>query len=109
MSNEHAGKHKPVPLWIISPQEEQQVGDRQAKFARSKCAAVLTAFSECQKDRMFTAGWYCSKEKNEMMDCMLHFMGVEYRDQFTTEFIKEKQAIRREILREQNEGIQNGR
>ncbi|KAK9320715.1 hypothetical protein V1517DRAFT_328484 [Lipomyces orientalis] len=84
---------RPVPLWMLSPKEEGEINGRHGKFAREKCKDILTAFTECNRGRLLSTGWACRKQKNDMMECMLHYMHPDFREQIANEFLEEKKQL----------------
>ncbi|KAK9464843.1 hypothetical protein V1512DRAFT_193116, partial [Lipomyces arxii] len=79
-----------VPVWMLSPKEEGQIHTEHASWARLQCKDVLQAFADCNKGRLLTTSWACGPEKRAMMDCMLNYMGDEYKEQIIDKFIQEK-------------------
>ncbi|KAK7206528.1 hypothetical protein BZA70DRAFT_274477 [Myxozyma melibiosi] len=86
---------KPVPAWVISPQDKVEVHKRQNVWARENCRSVLDAFLHCQTGRTLTIGWVCKDQKKDMVDCMVYYMQPAFQDRFMDEIIEEKKALKK--------------
>ncbi|KAK9240289.1 hypothetical protein V1525DRAFT_429978 [Lipomyces kononenkoae] len=94
---------KPVPLWMLSPKDEIEINTRHGKFAREKCKGVLTAFTDCNRGRLLSTSWACRGERDKMMECMLHHMQPDVREQIANDYIEEKQQQNLRALQEKGE------
>ncbi|KAG5366548.1 hypothetical protein CJU89_0981 [Yarrowia sp. B02] len=79
-----------VPLWFLSPKEENEVREETRRLARLACADVLKVFSECTKGRTVSMLWACRIEKSAMMDCMASHSTMEDFDKARDEFVQKK-------------------
>ncbi|KAK9367170.1 hypothetical protein V1509DRAFT_627183 [Lipomyces kononenkoae] len=94
---------KPVPLWMLSPKDEIEINGRHGKFARAHCKDVLTVFTECNRGRLLSTSWACREERDKMMECMLHYMQPDFREQIANDYIEEKKQLSLKSSQEKSE------
>ncbi|WPK23460.1 hypothetical protein PUMCH_000701 [Australozyma saopauloensis] len=92
--------HPTLPLWVLTPKEEQVVFERWRKKAFQKCDALIRAYIECSNlyDNPVEGIKMCKEANDRSLGCVAEYQKLKYLDDERDILIADKKLKRQIYL-----------
>ena len=74
MISKHSSR---LPIWVLSPREEQQARKNLKTETYKKCANFVQAMADCAKANGMKVFPTCDKQRDEMKSCLMFYQTDE--------------------------------
>lgn len=100
--------HPTLPVWVLTPKEEQVAFERWRKRTFEKCDVMIRAYIDCSNryDNPFEGMKICAEANERSLNCVAEYQKLKYLDKEKDILIKDKKLKRQiylERLKQQRE------